>query len=353
MTRRRKAVLFVIAAVVAATTVDYWLYPRFARPSGTVVNRGENALWLRYTWAFGEHTAKDTAKLAQRLEAHGIRDAYFHVRSILPDGSLKYRERLKTAALNHQVARLAPSVRKIAWIYAGNPQGLGAVNLARSDVRRRMASEAAWLVQNGGFDGVQWDYEICPDGDPNLLRLLEETRRALPAGTYLSAAVPGWYPSPLGGFGWSPAYFGEVAKRCDGIAVMAYDSAAYLPRVYAGWITQQTIVVTRAVAAANPRCGVVLGIPTYGDGTASHNPRAENLRLALLGVRNGLAQGTDLDVWKGVGLFADYTTDEDEWSTFDELWPLKNAHRMVDELSRGGKLPEPPGRSFARLRQKT
>jgi hypothetical protein len=322
MTRRRKAILVGFAAALALSVADYWIYPRISKPSGRVVNRGENALWLRYTWAFGERSPDDAARLAERLESHGIRDAYFHVRSILPDGSLKYRGRLRTEELNRRMELLAPKVRRIAWIYAGNPQGLGAVDLARSEVRRQMADEAEWLVKEGGLDGVQWDYEICPDGDQNLLRLLEETRKVLPSEAFLGAAVPGGYPPPLSGFGWSPGYFGEVAKRCDGVAIMAYDSAAYLPRAYVGWITQQTILVTRAVAAANPHCRVILGVPTYGDGTPSHNPHAENLRLALLGVRNGLANGADLAVWQGVGLFADYTTDENEWRTFDELWPV-------------------------------
>lgn len=322
MRRRRKATWAALGLVATLAIADYWLYPRLARASGRVVNRGENALWLRYTWAFGEQSRDQTARLGQRLRAYGIRDAYFHVRSILPDGSLKYRGRLRVQELNRDVAQLVPSVRRIAWIYAGNPQGLGAVDLTRPEVRRKMASEAAWLVREGGFDGVQWDYEICPDGDEAFLRLLEESRRTLPKGAFLGAAVPGWYPPPLTEFGWDPAYFGAVAKRCDGVAVMAYDSAAYLPRVYVGWITEQTTRITRSVAAANSQCRVILGVPTYGDGTLSHNPHAENLRMALLGVRNGLAKGADLRVWQGVGLFAEYTTDEEEWHTFDALWPL-------------------------------
>ncbi len=303
--------------LVSLGVADYWAFPAFASPGGRVVNRGENGLWIRYKWYFGEED--DFAGLARRLTGHGMRDAYFHVRSVEEDGRLKFRRPAAARRLNAEVERLAPGVRRIAWVYAGNPQGLGKVDLTRAAVRRRMVEEAAWLVREAGFDGVQWDNEICPDGDQGLLRLLEETRAALPKGAFLGAAVPTWYPPPLGGFGWSEGYFREVARRCDGMAVMAYDSAAYSPRIYVWWVSEQVVQVTRA--AAGTGCRVVLGVPTYGDGTPSHNPRAENLRLALMGVRGGLAGGADLSAWQGVGVFADYTTDEGEWAEFRRLWP--------------------------------
>jgi hypothetical protein len=313
---KRRRWLWGLGIFAVAGVADYWAFPPLAKPGGRIVDRRENALWLRYTWYFGER--EDFQGLAKRLTENGIRDAYFHVRSIETDGSLKYRKLASARRLNEEVGREAPGVRRIAWIYAGNPQGLGNVDLTREAVRRRMVEEAAWLVREAGFDGVQWDYEICPDGDRGLLNLLEETRKALPKGTFLGAAVPTWYPAPLGGFGWSEAYFREVAQRCDGMAVMAYDSAAYTPRLYVWWVSEQVVRSTRA--ASGTGCRVVMGVPTYGNGTPSHNPHAENLRLALMGVRGGLAGGAVLSAWQGVGIFADYTTDESEWKSFKALW---------------------------------
>jgi hypothetical protein len=101
---------------------------------------------------------------------------------------------------------------------------------------------------------------------------------------------------------------------------MAYDTAAYFPRAYVWFVSEQVVRVTRAVARANPSCRVILGVPTYEDGTKSHNPRAENLRFGLMGVRNGLAASAETSVWQGVGIFADYTTDESEWRTWRERW---------------------------------
>jgi len=65
----------------------------------------------------------------------------------------------------------------------------------------------------------------------------------------------------------------------------------------------------------------LIGIPTYKDGAVSHNPHAENLRLGLIGVREGLAAGADRSVWQGVAPFADYTMNESDWQEFDRLWP--------------------------------
>lgn len=320
MTRRFRRLAVIAAVLASAWSADYWFFP-LAEPAGRVVNHGTNGLWLHYTWAMGQFEYEEPKRLASRLKRNGIKDAYFHVRSIDIDGVLKYRYELKPRKLNDAMAAVDPKLRRIAWIYAGNSQGEGFVDLDNPTVRHKMVEQAVWLVDQG-FDGVQWDYEICPDGDPNLLKLLDETRAALPAGKYLGAAVPTWYPGPLGRFGWSESYFGKVAQKCDGLAVMAYDSAMYTPRAYVWWVSEQVAHITKAVASANPRCEVTMGVPTYGDGTPSHNPHAENLRMALMGVRNGLASHADLRVWRGVALFADYTTGDAEWDDFAKLWPL-------------------------------
>jgi hypothetical protein len=213
--KKRRRWLWGLAAIPLLALADYWLFPVFVTGSGRVVDRGENALWLRYTWYFGEHPPEDMAALAARLRDNGIRDAYFHVRSIQADGRLKYRYPSRARGLNDRLRKLAPTVRRIAWIYAGNANGLGQVRLEDPRVRLRMAREAAWLVREGGFDGVQWDYEICPDGDRGLLELLEETRAALPKGAFLGAAVPTWYPRQSARSGGAR----DTSARFPGVAI--------------------------------------------------------------------------------------------------------------------------------------
>ncbi len=128
-------------------------------------------------------------------------------------------------------------------------------------------------------------------------------------------------PVALRKYGWGDAYFTQVAAGCDQIAVMCYDTGFYLPRAYVWLVRQQAIHVTRAVGEGNPKCRVLLGVPTYGAGLPSHNPHAENLAMALRGVREGLRDpGADLSVFAGVSLFADYTTSQQDWNTYQTFW---------------------------------
>jgi hypothetical protein len=306
---------------------DYVLYPHLARPRGRSFNRGENGLWLRYHWYFGRRSEAQVKELARRLRERQIRFAYFHVRHITKDGRLRCQYPAAARGLVAALHRDAPDVKVMAWVFAGNRRlihtGVGEVDLSNASVRRRMVEEAHWLVTACGFDGVQWDYEICESGDPHFLRLMQETRAALPPAKLLSAAVPMWLPGPLSrrGWGWSEADFTRVAATCDQLAVMAYDSGLYLPRAYVTLVRAQAVHVTRAVARGNMRCKLLFGLPTYGRGGPSHHARAENLRLALKGVREGLADSrAERSVFAGVAPFADYTTQPEEWETYRELW---------------------------------
>ncbi len=317
--RLRRRCIAVAGVLLGLLLLDYVCYPHLAHPVGPTFNRGENGLWLRYTWYFGQET--DVPGLAERLKTEQIRYAYFHVRDVTQNGALRHHCPDVAARLVAPLHRKAPTVKLIAWVYAGNAADRGGVDLSRPEVRRVMVWEAVWLVTVCGFDGVQWDCEICPSGDADLLRLLRETRAALPPGKLLSVAVPLWLPIPIGRHGWREADFGAVARLCDQEVVMCYDSGIYLPRGYVWLVHQQAVHVTRAVERSSPRCRVLFGLPTYGAGGLSHHAPAENIRMALLGVREGLADTqADPSVIAGIAPFADYTTQPSEWETYQEWW---------------------------------
>ena len=185
------------------------------------------------------------------------------------------------------------------------------MDISRADVRQSMVSEAKWLVEQCGFQGIQWDYEICPDHDPSFLALLKETRSALPKA-HLSAAVPTLYDFPLQGLSWSEEYVRDVAKNVDQIAVMAYDTGMYLPRAYAGHFRGNVAKFGKAAEGTS----VLMGVPTYGSGFVSHNPRAESLKVALMAARTANWP----ENCEGLAPFADYTMDAEEWTLFRRYW---------------------------------
>lgn len=304
----KRAVLIGLLSFILLAIADYWIYPSLPI-GGKSHNQNRNGIWLRYTWYFGEN--QDWDRLSEQFKLGGIRYAYFHVRFIDRKGPLHFRHPESARRLNKEVGRRNPDVKRIAWIYVGNPKSGGNVDISDPSVRKKMVEEAKWLIDECGFEGIQWDYEICPDEDPHFLSLLAETRTALP-GIHLSAAVPTMYDWPLKGFSWSPEYVTKVAEHLDQLAVMAYDTGMYLPRMYAGHVRGN---IEKFGRAANGK-SVIIGVPTYGPGFLSHNPRAENLKVALKAVRSVEWP----DNVEGIAPFADYTMDSAEWELMRKYW---------------------------------
>lgn len=313
------AAIAVITIVALPLLADYWLYPSTSGIGGQSFNQGKNGLWLRYLWYFGKHDDQSLDRMTALLNDKQIAFAYFHVRDIGKDGQLKYRYLENAKRLIDAVHERAPATKAIAWVYVGSHPTTGEVDLSQDSVRSAMVKDALWLVNECGFDGVQWDYEFCANGDKNFLRLLEETESALPETAILSTAVPMWYPGTL--WGWSDDYFKQVAIRCDQLAVMCYDSFFYLPRAYVWLVHQQAVHVTQAAASVLPKCTVLLGIPSYEQGTAGHSNHAETIIMGLKGVREGLSDSQSVvSQFDGVAVFAEYTTNEEEWLVYDRLW---------------------------------
>ena len=130
-----------------------------------------------------------------------------------------------------------------------------------------------------------------------------------------------WLPAPLNRYGWTEGDFQDVAPLCDQMAVMCYDSGVYSPRGYVWLVHQQVVHVSAAVASGNPKCRVLFGVPTYAVGGLSHHAPAENIRMGLLGVREGLSDPKAVpNAVAGVAPFADYTTQAQEWNVYNQWW---------------------------------
>lgn len=314
----------VLVGCVVWGMIDANLFEQQNPLHSVCANKAANGLWLRYYWYAGKHQSqKEWDDMLERLRVNQIKYAYFHVLTTKSDGSLKMRRQAGAIKITNAVHERVPGTKAIAWVYVGAAPQRDGLDLSKPDVRKKLIQEALWLVNDCGFDGIQWDYEFCSNGDRGLLALLDETRAVLKPTQLLGVDTPMWYPNTL--WGWNDQYFREVAARCDQLCVMCYDSYLYLPRAYAWLMSQQVVHVSQAVAAANKsgmaHCEAIFGLPTYEDATLAHRARCESLANSLRGLNQGLSSAETVgDVIGGVALFADYTTDDVEWDTYRKYW---------------------------------
>lgn len=307
----------------------------FFRPAtnfpGTYFNRGTNAAWLDVEWVKDPHQSDEIVALARDLRQREIRYVFVFVSYLKADG--RFNSTYSYAAqFTHALKDAQPDLNVQAWIGLplNQPRLVGGVyghvNLSDATTRQKIVTFCHDLILQGGFDGIHIDAEPVPNGDTNVLTLLDEVRRAIGPNSTLSIAsrriwpVFSDMPLPLTGLVvWRASYYREVAKRVDQIAVMTYDSAMPLPELYRQWTRFQVIEISRAIGGMS--VDLLFGIPTSEEKTWSHWPNAENMRSGLQGVIDGLndAKARPSAV-TGVAIYPHWETDATEWATYESLW---------------------------------
>ncbi|MEO0563498.1 MAG: hypothetical protein AAF125_15425, partial [Chloroflexota bacterium] len=106
------------------------------------------------------------------------------------------------------------------------------------------------------------------------------------------------------------------------------------PTAYSTWVAYQTKTFAEAVAALNVETEVLMGVPTYPAELPAHDPAVENVETAVRGVNSGLIQaGEAAEVVTGLTIYAEWTTDDQEWSDFQVYWvnPAVQNGRIINE----------------------
>lgn len=316
-----KVIVASLIGIVLLIALDCATYTQVNPPESTIANKGSNGIWLRYLWYFGKKDQAEKDALVELLGANQIRYAYFHVRGTDNNGNLLFKHDETGRQLTDWMHAKLPGIKTVAWLYIPSNFGRTGVDLSDPKSRQNICAASKWLIDCCGFDGVQLDYEFFPESDRMFSTLLDETRTAIGADKHLSVATPMWYPNAL--WGWSSDHFTWVAKHCDQIVVMCYDSWFYEPRMYVWIVEQQAINVTAAVARAKAHCKVMLGVPVYDtdSGTPAHLTFSENFSTAIKGVKQGLKSSHAApDVFEGIAPFAEYTMDNQEWQQYRQWW---------------------------------
>ena len=289
-------------------------------------DRGHNGIWLAHGWLGGDEwfirnsktnelqRYRDGAQirqLADKLRHHHITDVFPHLcpadtTGALPPVDVQQVERFLDAF---------EGIRVIPWI--GGPND-NPVTLDDPKWRASFAEHTRRiLIRHPRLAGVQVNVEPLRSGDRGFLKLLEELRGVMPTNKTLSvAAYPPptrWHPYP--DVHWDASYFREVARRCDQLAVMAYDAGQRIPKTYqrlmADW--------TREILGWSEGKEVLIGVPVYDDvGVGYHDPRVENLTNALLGIHRTLAASSVPENFRGVAIYCEWEMDAAEWQHLRE-----------------------------------
>ncbi|WP_432153571.1 hypothetical protein [Streptomyces tricolor] len=331
---RKRRILRLLAVVLALLLLPLLTAAAALRlnytgdPAPGTHTRHKDALWLGHAWVDGRKTDRDVEALARRLRGTGIRDLYVHSGPLEHDGTLPASAYPKARWLTAAVHRELPGVRVQAWLgdvlASEGPTGLRLERLAT----RAAILDSTRAVLAAGFQGAHFDLEPLHSGDRHYLGLLDDLRELTHArGAVLSVAAHQIDPLPAfhSFWGtttghpkwWSQAYFAQVARRVDQIAVMSYDTMQPLQSLYGGYVAQQTSL---ALEVTPKSTDLLMGLPFYHENRFGHWAHAETVPAAVRGVRLGLSR-TDADRADfGVALYVDFAATEDDWTAYRRDW---------------------------------
>lgn len=284
---------------------------------------GRDAVWLGHAWVDGRRGETDVVELSRRLRGTGVRDLYVHTGPLGNDGRLDPLLHPTASWAVRSLHAAIPGVRIQAWL--GQRTDPGALDLDDPATRERVVG-AARQALDLGFDGVHYNFEPVPDGDPGLLDLLDRTRAmAHRRGAVVSMASH--HLAPLPGMSsiddllightkwWSPGYVRQVAGRLDQIAIMSYDTALPAQSLYGGYVRRQTDLALKAVP---PQTDLLMGLPAFHTHDLGHHASAETVAAAIRGVRLGL--GHQNRERFGVALYADFAATDADWRAYRHAW---------------------------------
>ena len=304
-----------------------WLAYHYA-PASAAGPDTPNAVWSAHKWVGESHSEAAYDEFAELLARHRITDVYFHAGPLTGEGLIGQAKYPNARALLAAMRRRAPSVRLHAWIGQVERRGGGPLDLADDATRANIVLTAGDFI-NLGFDGIHYNIEPVYSGDPDLLALLDATAPVTrERGKLLSMAADELSPLPgleyvarlfvrQAGL-WRADYYREVAARTDQLAVMMYDTAMPFDWLYGAIVAWET---WRLRDIVGPDTTLFMGVPTYEDEHFGFHPAAENMRSGLRGIGIGQSLGApSAGPNFGAAIYAGWTTDEEEWSTWRRDW---------------------------------
>ncbi len=310
---------FAALAIAIAIYLAFHPFPKGRDSFDTATN----GIWIGHRWYTGREVrtgepvaAEEIGALVARLRRAGIRYLYVHAGPLLADGTIAD----SAAPLFSMLRGAFPEGVFLAWLGARVEK----VRLGEADWRSAVVGVVGRLADEG-FDGVHFNLEPIRDGHPGYLELLAQVRTAMGEGWTISQATPRSAPlgvsvGPLRRNFWSGAFYRATMDIADQTVLMAYDTNLPLRVAYVAFVRDQTRRLVHWSCAADAH-EVLIGIPAYHDVPEYADPSVENIGNAALGVRSALESFPQAPpCFRGVSIYANWVTDEDEWLQFERFW---------------------------------
>jgi hypothetical protein len=309
----------VLAAAIGLFAAVVHIYPN----SQDRFDTATNGIWVGHRWYTGREVRtgdpvpeSEIDALVERLRSKGIRTLYVHAGPLLDDGSIEDSADPLFAALRSAY----PEGVFLAWLGAR----IEKVRLGEEEWRHAVVGVVERLAEEG-FDGVHFNLEPLRDGHPGYLELLSQVRTSMGDAWTISQATPRSAPfgvsvGPLRKNFWSGAFYRATMDIADQTVLMAYDTNLPLRTAYVKFVRDQTHNLVKWSCAAEKH-EVLIGLPAYHDVPEYSNPSVENIGNAALGVRSALESFPEApECFRGVSIYANWVTDEDEWLQFERFW---------------------------------
>ena len=314
--------LALLAVVLVAAGV-YVAFAPYADLAPHPFNQNRNAVWLEHRWLEKPHSAEEMEQMFRFLDHHGIVYVYPHLIPFDSAGRLPLHNREQMRAFLASARQVAPNMKVLPWV-GGLRVGYkrsrpGTLDLGDLGQRQRIVAECRGLMDEG-FDGIHVNVEPIANGDDDFLALLRALRAAVGTGILsVSATRPGPVaPAFAPNFFWTADYYARIADAADQVVLMTYDTAMPTPGLYRRYLAYAAAAVTADLARAS-RTRVLVGIPTYKETGLMHRKGVETPENALLGVVSGL-RGRAGGTFEGVALYAEWTTDPEDWAVYERVW---------------------------------
>jgi len=274
---------------------------------------GDDAVWLGHGFMVSPAAVATVPDVAEQLRSFRIRTLFVNVGQVESDGTLinpAHHAREDAAFLNtlgQWEETNNYTFRVLAMVNANlSPEKPHRLNLDDPEALSNLVSECGKFLfpavpgshvagAKRPFDGIQLDAE--PSEDPTtfaeLLDVMDRIKALAPDKvTSFTAEKYGDRP-----WWWTGQDFYDMARHCDLLAIMTYDSDSVTGDGYRTWISNQTVSVLRAVAGeewnndanhpAPAHAEVYMGLPAF-PANPHHVTAAETIQFAAPGVKAGL-----------------------------------------------------------------